>query len=300
MSYYDEEHEEYDEEAFEADKLKSVKWARKLLNGEYGEWVVLDTETTGLSYNNEPIEIGIVSKYGSEIFNERIKPNTEIEQGAINIHGIHTEDLQEMPTLKDVYPQIKKVLENKLVVIYNDSFDKSSLFNAIKSNKLPRIKFKTHCAMEQYARYYGQWNSYYGNYTWQKLPDGDHSAIGDAKATHELIKEMAVYQPQSEPKPEAKMFPPVQVFLEWKFLFRIGIFVSKESNYYRWYRGKGIKAIKRLFSKYNKKQLVGWFDLNIKVYFPRLVLKKVVDNKVVENNLSTEIKNIIKNIYCNY
>ena len=68
MSYYD---EEYDTEAFEKDKLKSVNWARKLINGDYGKWVVLDTETTGLWSWNEPIEIGVVSKYGSEIFNTR-------------------------------------------------------------------------------------------------------------------------------------------------------------------------------------------------------------------------------------
>ena len=224
----------YEDYSFlDEDKLRSVNWARKLINGEYGEWVVLDTETTGLWSWNQPIEIGVISKYGSEIFNSRVKPNTSIERGAINVHGITESDLVNAPSFSDIYPELKRILENKLVIIYNDSFDKKTLFNAIKANKLPRIKFHTHCAMKEYARYYGDWHDYYGNYTWKKIPGVVHSAIGDAKATHKLIKMMAAYEPEKL-EIACKMFPPVQLSIDWEEIFNLGIFTTRESGSYYW------------------------------------------------------------------
>ncbi|NJL65352.1 MAG: hypothetical protein HC903_30705 [Methylacidiphilales bacterium] len=48
-----------------------------------------------------------------------------------------------------------------------------------------------HCAMHYYSQYVGEWNDYHGNYKWQKLPGGDHSALGDCHATLKIIKQMA-------------------------------------------------------------------------------------------------------------
>jgi DNA polymerase-3 subunit epsilon len=45
--------------------------------------------------------------------------------------------------------------------------------------------------MRQYAAFVGEWNEYHGNYRWQRLPGGDHSALGDARATLSLLKRMA-------------------------------------------------------------------------------------------------------------
>ena len=55
----------------------------------------------------------------------------------------------------------------------------------------PRFYNSVHCAMRQYAKYCGEWNSYYNNFKWQPLSGGDHSALGDCRATLELIKRMA-------------------------------------------------------------------------------------------------------------
>ncbi|NJO65644.1 MAG: 3'-5' exonuclease [Richelia sp. RM2_1_2] len=278
---------------FEVDKLKSVNWAKKLLKGDFGDWVILDTETTGLSHDNEPIEIGIVSKYGSEIFNQRIKPLRHIELGATNIHGIHKKDLESAPTMAEVYPKLKEVLENKLVVIYNDSFDKKSLFNSIKTNSLPRIKFSTVCAMMQYARYYGAWHDYYENYAWQKLPGGDHTAIGDAKATHKLIKMMAAYEAEIPQKSEA-MFPPVQVFIEWKFKCRLGLFVSEKESHYKIYPKNIIKRHSE--PKYSKGYYEGWFDLDFPVYYPNLVIKESCKELINTYSFPDWINNSLANL----
>jgi DNA polymerase-3 subunit epsilon len=48
-----------------------------------------------------------------------------------------------------------------------------------------------HCAMQRYAEWYGEWNDYFGSFRWQRLEGGDHSALGDCRATLELIRKMA-------------------------------------------------------------------------------------------------------------
>jgi DNA polymerase-3 subunit epsilon len=52
----------------------------------------------------------------------------------------------------------------------------------------------THCAMMFYSQFVGDWIDYRGDYKWQKLPGGDHSALGDCKATLKIIEEMAALQ----------------------------------------------------------------------------------------------------------
>lgn len=45
--------------------------------------------------------------------------------------------------------------------------------------------------MHLYSEFVGEWNDYFGNNKWQKLPGGDHSAVGDCLATLEVIKYIA-------------------------------------------------------------------------------------------------------------
>ena len=47
--------------------------------------------------------------------------------------------------------------------------------------------------------YAGQWDDYYQNYRWQRLPEGDHSALGDCRATLEVIRRMAQHEPTLRP-----------------------------------------------------------------------------------------------------
>lgn len=227
---------------------KSITWAQKLIAGEYGEWVVLDTETTGL-YGAQLCEICVLSKHGSPMINTLVKPDCEVSEGARNVHKITDEELKSAPDFTQIYDRLKQVIDNKLVVIYNAKFDSEVLFNMVKVCKLPRIKFKTDCAMSQYARFYGQWHDYWRNYTWQKLPGGSHRAYGDAHATYKLIHMMANHKPETVSDPlEHKLFPPLQVACKWeKFAlidFRINEHAGMGSDYYY--------SKKRLYLSYPK------------------------------------------------
>ena len=53
---------------FDTDFANAVKWARNLLSMNPGDWVILDTETTGLPHESpEIVQIGILSGDGTVI-----------------------------------------------------------------------------------------------------------------------------------------------------------------------------------------------------------------------------------------
>lgn len=152
--------------------------------------VILDTETTGLDYA-EVIEVAIIDLDGQVLVNQRVKPKGEITDGAYRVHQISAEMLAECPTWDQVYPRVSEVLKGKKVIVYNAGFDSQVLDYSGYLYQLPELECKWDCAMEAYARYYGEWNAYFGSFKWQRLEGGDHSALGDCLATLELIKRMA-------------------------------------------------------------------------------------------------------------
>jgi DNA polymerase III subunit epsilon len=185
-----------------SDAEKSTEWSRTILKDE--RWCILDTETTGLSNNAEIVQIGILCSSGEE-YQTLVKPTIEIEIGASRIHGIHDEDIVQALPFEQVFLDVWKLLRDRDVIIYNAEFDLKVIRNSLKARGI-QIAFPTsdrrgcriftnggsiHCAMQYYSQYVGEWNDYYGNYKWQKLPGGDHSALGDCKATLEVIKSMA-------------------------------------------------------------------------------------------------------------
>ena len=70
--------------------------------------IILDTETTGLDVtrNHKIIEIGCIElidrKFTGNKFHMYLNPMREIDQGAISVHGITNEFLQDKPLFGDV------------------------------------------------------------------------------------------------------------------------------------------------------------------------------------------------------
>lgn len=152
--------------------------------------VILDTETTGLE-SAEAIEIAIVGMDGTALLDQRVKPQGNISDGAYQVHQISMEMLAGCPTWDQVYPAVRELLEGKHVIIYNADFDTGVLSYSGQLYQLPELEYCWHCAMTVYAKYFGEWNDYYGSFKWQRLQGGDHSALGDCRATLALIKQMA-------------------------------------------------------------------------------------------------------------
>jgi DNA-directed RNA polymerase subunit RPC12/RpoP len=169
------------------DRVEASEWAKAVLaNPE--QYVVLDTETTDL--DGEIIEIAVVDLLGNVLMNQRIKPLGKISAGAQAVHGISLDMLAGEPYFYDVYPRIKEVIKDKIVLIYNRAFDKARLAGDCRLHNLEGLKFKSECVMLQYAQFVGDWSDYWESYRWQPL-NGGHSALSDCKEVVAVLREMA-------------------------------------------------------------------------------------------------------------
>lgn len=171
-------------------------------------FVTFDTETTGLAEWDEIVQWAVCSQDGQVLGQGYIKPTVEISPGAQDVHGINIEQLADAPTFDQAWTAIRNLLSGKTVVIYNSSYDIRLLWQSAEPYKIdlhePLIStIKTHCAMELFARFYGEVHEYYGTYVWQKLdlvaiphlqievPGQPHHADYDAAATAMVIKRLA-------------------------------------------------------------------------------------------------------------
>lgn len=158
------------------------------------DFVLFDTETTGLGYAARIVSIAIINPAGETILDTKINPGEPIPADATAIHGITDEMAKDAPTFADVYPAIFAALNGKPWVAYNISFDTGKLHYECQRAGLPmpkEAKPPGGDVMHLYAVWYGEWSNYFQDYKRQRLPGGSHGALGDAVATLELLKEMA-------------------------------------------------------------------------------------------------------------
>ncbi|MEP5763135.1 MAG: DNA polymerase III subunit epsilon [Halieaceae bacterium] len=91
--------------------------------------IVLDTETTGLetSQGHRIIEIGCVELQNRRLtgqhYHQYINPNREIDQGAIEVHGITNEFLADKPAFAQIAEDFLEFVAGAELVIHNAAFD---------------------------------------------------------------------------------------------------------------------------------------------------------------------------------
>lgn len=91
--------------------------------------IVLDTETTGLepSQGHRIIEVGCVEIIDRRLtgnhFHRYIRPERDIDEGAIEVHGITNEFLADKPLFADIAEELMEYLRGAELVIHNAPFD---------------------------------------------------------------------------------------------------------------------------------------------------------------------------------
>jgi DNA polymerase-3 subunit epsilon len=99
--------------------------------------VVLDTETTGLDFRlgDRVIEIGCVEllnrKLTGQRFHRYINPEREVEAGALAVHGLSTEFLQDKPRFGEIADEFLDFIRGAELVIHNAAFDVGFLNNEL-------------------------------------------------------------------------------------------------------------------------------------------------------------------------
>ncbi|TDG13780.1 DNA polymerase III subunit epsilon [Seongchinamella unica] len=100
--------------------------------------IVLDTETTGLevSQGHRIIEIGCVEidtrRLTGNHYHQYINPGREIDQGAIEVHGITNEFLADKPAFERIVNEFLAFIEGAELVIHNAPFDLGFLNSEIQ------------------------------------------------------------------------------------------------------------------------------------------------------------------------
>jgi DNA polymerase-3 subunit epsilon len=91
--------------------------------------VILDTETTGLEpeLGHRIIEIGCIEllnrRRTGRVFQRYLRPDREIDPGALQVHGITAEFLQGQPRFADVAAEWLEFVRGAELVIHNAPFD---------------------------------------------------------------------------------------------------------------------------------------------------------------------------------
>ncbi len=91
--------------------------------------IVLDTETTGIDpkLGHKIIEIGCVELINRRLtgrhYHQYINPEREVEQGAIEVHGITNEFLADKPVFENIVEEFIEFVTGAELVIHNAPFD---------------------------------------------------------------------------------------------------------------------------------------------------------------------------------
>ncbi|MBW6454921.1 MAG: 3'-5' exonuclease [Trueperaceae bacterium] len=124
-------------------------WIRELLKDDF---LVLDTETTGLGYGAEVIEIGVIGPDGRERLSSLVRPRAGHVPAAVTaIHGITMDHLRGAPTFAEVYDALLELARGRRVVAWNAPFDERMVRQSATAWGRRERLTGFECAMRAYA-----------------------------------------------------------------------------------------------------------------------------------------------------
>lgn len=126
--------------------------------------ICLDTETTGLTSDDEILQISIIDGSGAVLFHELIRPMyKDAWPDAEAINAISPEMVAGKPTIEDFIPHLSDILASaKLIVGYNIKFDQGFLQRA-------GIAWSKEVPIYDVMLKFAEITEYYGKYKYQKL-----------------------------------------------------------------------------------------------------------------------------------
>jgi DNA polymerase-3 subunit epsilon len=112
--------------------------------------IVLDTETTGLNagLGDRIIELGCVEILNRSVtgnhFHRYVNPERRSEEGALKVHGITGEFLQDKPKFREIAAEFLDYIRGAELIIHNAAFDVEFLNRELDIAKLQPIE--EHCS----------------------------------------------------------------------------------------------------------------------------------------------------------
>ena len=109
--------------------------------------IFLDTETTGLSFNDghKIVEIACIETKDliptGKVFHKLINPKRNMPEEAYKVHGFSEDFLKNKETFDQIANEFLKFIKGKTIIIHNASFDLGFLdgeLGSIKKDKIDR------------------------------------------------------------------------------------------------------------------------------------------------------------------
>lgn len=95
------------------------------------DFVIIDTETTGLKSDDEVIELAVVDVKGNTLYHSLFKPYKEISKGAAMVNHISMDMLENQPDFADEWENIKASVGGKKILCHNTPFDRGKIVNTL-------------------------------------------------------------------------------------------------------------------------------------------------------------------------
>jgi DNA polymerase III epsilon subunit-like protein len=163
------------------------------------DWVVIDTETTGVTKVAEIIDIAIIDSQGMVVLDTLVKPLRRIPSEASRVHGIYEKDVRSAPTFRDLWPMVSPYVQKALILAYNVVFDVRMLAQTAQQYRLEYPQtVQSKCVMKMYVSYLqgtpcgsSQPHSLGNACEHLGIQPGQHRALGDARAAWEVVKKLS-------------------------------------------------------------------------------------------------------------
>ncbi len=190
-----------------------VKYSNITPKGNFRDFIVFDTETTGLSPSKcRIIEIAAVKFHDMKpvaAFQTYVNPEKEIPKEATEVNHINMDQVANAPTISEVLPAFESFIGSSILVAHNAEFDLKFIFysgSRIFESKCKYIDTYTQAKRilkspkMKYDKEFEAWEKDYDsdydveNYKLDTLCDyynirivDQHSALSDALATGKLF-----------------------------------------------------------------------------------------------------------------
>ncbi|HVI39988.1 MAG TPA: 3'-5' exonuclease [Anaerovoracaceae bacterium] len=140
-------------------------------------FLILDTETTGLDSTAEIVEITVIDSKGQVLLDTLVKPVKPIPYQATAIHGITNEMVANAPTYDEVHPKLIALLKQFPCYIYNKGYDTKLIKQSAQlyDIEFDSTEYEFRCTMLEYS-------DKHSPQKWAKLINAYNHAISVTKA----------------------------------------------------------------------------------------------------------------------
>lgn len=123
----------------------------------------LRIETTGFEPTEDQIfELAVIGYDGSIVLDTLIRPKKRVRHTEIS-HGFAKSMLRSAPQLEVIWPELRSIIKEQRVVIYNAPFARKFFPNTL------RCAAEVPCAMRRFAEFYGERRNGTGGFQWKTL-----------------------------------------------------------------------------------------------------------------------------------